>query len=280
MTVIHRAVNTSILVALVGTWLAACSTSDAPGAAPFVFDPEKPVEEPDGDFHFDTITPFLQFSDAYGDRNFTGHGTFGIIPASTASPSHVHSAAYHGVVIKGEITDGFNGEANPPRLGPGSYWYVPENAVHITACVSSEPCLFYTHSEWKFDFSPATPTMKSLPPTAVEEPSADFAFDTITPFLQFSDAYGDRNAGAHGTFGIIPAKMASPPHTHSSSYHGVVIQGQVTDGFNHEPNPAMLGPGSYWYVPANVVHITACVSSEPCLFYTHSDGKFDFAPAP
>ena len=122
-----------------------------------IFDADKPVEKPAAAFKFDTITPFLKFSDAYGDRATGAHGTFGIIPANTPSPSHIHSAAYHGVVIRGVMTDGFNGEKNPPRLGPGSYWYVPANAVHITACVSAEPCLFYTHSDAKFDFAPAEP---------------------------------------------------------------------------------------------------------------------------
>jgi hypothetical protein len=127
------------------------------GAIAAPFDPSVPVEKPAADYTFDTITPFLSFSDAYGDRTTGAHGTFGIITANTASPSHILSAAYHGVVIKGVMTDGFNGETNPPKLAPGSYWYVPANAVHITACVSDEPCLFYTHSDAKFDFAPAEP---------------------------------------------------------------------------------------------------------------------------
>jgi quercetin dioxygenase-like cupin family protein len=129
----------------------------AAGAEAAPFEPSVPVEKPAADYTFDTITPFLSFSDAYGDRATGAHGTFGVIPANTASPSHIHSAAYHGVVIKGVMTDGFNGETNPPKLAPGSYWYVPANAVHITACVSAEPCLFYTHSDAKFDFAPAEP---------------------------------------------------------------------------------------------------------------------------
>jgi quercetin dioxygenase-like cupin family protein len=250
------------------------------GAGSAAFDPTRPVATQAEALRFDTITPFLKFADAYGDRSSGEHGTLGIIPGRMASPSHLHSAPYHGVVIRGVVTDGFNGEANPPRLTPGSYWYVPGNAVHITACVSDEPCLFYTHSEAKFDFAPAEPKQMGLPMGAVEKPGSEFKFDTITPFLQFADAYGNRASGGHGTFGVIPGKTASPSHTHHAAYHGIVIQGRMTDGFNHEPNPPTLGPGSYWYVPADVVHITACVSDTPCLFYTHSGAKFDFQPAP
>ena len=116
------------------------------------FDQKEPEAIPAEQFQFDTIAPFLKFSDAFGDRTKLGpHGTFGIIPPHTASPAHTHSAAYHGVVIKGVIINPFNGEQNSPHLGPGSYWYVPANVVHVTACISDEPCLFYTHLDAPFD---------------------------------------------------------------------------------------------------------------------------------
>src|SRR6185369_15669888 len=110
-----------------------------------VFDAKKPIAQPGATFKFDTITPFLKFSDAYGDRNHSAHGTFGQIPGQMASPSHTHSAPYHGIVIQGVMTHGFNGDKSPPHLGPGSHWYVPGNVVHISACVSRETCLFYIY---------------------------------------------------------------------------------------------------------------------------------------
>jgi quercetin dioxygenase-like cupin family protein len=124
-------------------------------AAAEVFDAKKPVAQPTSTFRFDTITPFLKFSAAYGERNSSAHGTFGQIGAQMASPSHTHSAAYHGIVIHGVMTNSFSGDKNPPQMGPGSHWYVPGNAVHMTACVSKEPCLFYIHSDAKYDYTPA-----------------------------------------------------------------------------------------------------------------------------
>jgi hypothetical protein len=56
------------------------------GAAPF--DASAPEASPQETFQFDTITPFLKFSDAFADRTKPGpHGTFGMIPAHTASSS-------------------------------------------------------------------------------------------------------------------------------------------------------------------------------------------------
>lgn len=35
------------------------------------------------------------------------------------------------------------------------------------------------------------------------------------------------------------------------------------------------GEARYWYVPGGAPHVTACVSQEPCLFYTYADGAWD-----
>ena len=45
------------------------------------------------------------------------------------------------------------GESEPQELRPGEYWYVPGGLEHRTACVSDEPCLFYTHSEGPWDLT-------------------------------------------------------------------------------------------------------------------------------
>ncbi len=51
------------------------------------------------------------------------------------------------------MTNPFEGEDNPPQMGPGSYWYVPAGAVHATACVSNTPCRFFFTAEEAFDFT-------------------------------------------------------------------------------------------------------------------------------
>ena len=103
---------------------------------------------------FENINPAIRMGAAWGDRSKGKHGTFGKFPAEFITPFHTHSGAYHGVVLKGVMTNPFEGEQNPPNIGPGSYWYVPANAVHATACVSATPCEFYFHAEAAFDFNP------------------------------------------------------------------------------------------------------------------------------
>ncbi len=235
------------------------------------------------------VSPFgkapIQFATAYGDTFKTPHGTFGKFPGNFITPAHVHSHPYHGIVISGTMTNPMKGESGKPKeMDPGSYWYVPANAVHQTACISKEPCEFYMHQSTNFDFTPAnteTPMDHTAQSAGVFTPAS--ALNWINPFgkapIQFAVAYGDTFKKSHGTFGKFPGDFITPEHTHSHSYHAIVISGTITNPMTGDPHqPKKMGPGSYWYVPANAAHKTACISKEPCEFYMYQDTKFDFLP--
>ena len=116
------------------------------------FDPSKDTVKPAQSIPYTHINPAIQFGSAWGDFGKTEHGTFGKFPGNFQTPFHTHSGAYHGVVIKGTMSNPFKNEKNPPVMKPGSYWFVPANSVHATACISVEPCQFYFHAAGNFDF--------------------------------------------------------------------------------------------------------------------------------
>ena len=103
-------------------------------------------------------------------------------------------------------------------------------------------------------------------------------FVALNPAISMAHAYGNRGTGGHGSFGQFPANFETPLHVHTNAYHGIVIKGQMTNPFEGDQNPPVLGPGSYWYVPAMMQHATACVSDTPCEFYFYADSAFDFVP--
>lgn len=83
--------------------------------------------------------------------------------------------------------------------------------------------------------------------------------------IEFGIAFGNTFKSDHGTFGKFPVKFETPLHTHSNAYHGVVVQGVMTNPMQGQTGKvSKLGPGSYWYVPAGKAHSTACVSDTPC----------------
>lgn len=113
------------------------------------------------------------------------------------------------------------------------------------------------------------------PEDAVVVQVADAEWTEIVPGVDFAPAYGVFTEEAHGKWVRFQPGLASPLHTHSNAYHGVVIQGTVTNPYAGETDPPEMGPGTYWFVPAGAVHATACVSEVPCLFYTHGDALWD-----
>lgn len=110
---------------------------------------------------------------------------------------------------------------------------------------------------------------------AAAVPHEELEWVEIAPFVSMSKVNGDMEKGKHGTMGKMEPGMKTPVHTHSSAYHGVVISGTMTHQFGDEKNPPKLTAGSYWYVPAGKEHFTTCYPDAPCIFYFHSDEKFD-----
>lgn len=103
---------------------------------------------------FNNVMGPVDFADAYGDRASGEHGTFGRFPAGFETPMHTHTHAYRAVVLKGEMTNPFEGQADAPVMKPGSYWSVAAGTPHVTACVSDVACEFFMYGEKNFDFLP------------------------------------------------------------------------------------------------------------------------------
>jgi hypothetical protein len=92
----------------------------------------------------------LTFAKAWGDPAAGPHSNFIRLPGSYASPLHVHSSDYYGVVVTGVVAN--ECQAKPDRpLRPGSYWFQRGNDPHTTKCLSREPCLIFVTSHGAFD---------------------------------------------------------------------------------------------------------------------------------
>jgi len=149
----NTSLNAQRWTALIGTIavgaLVACSTYAGES-----FDPKKEVALQTETLIYENINPAISMATAYGNKGAGAHGTFGRFPANFETPNHTHSGAYHGVVIKGVMTNPFEGETKAPKMAAGSYWYVPAGMEHTTACVSDVPCEFYFYADDPFDFTP------------------------------------------------------------------------------------------------------------------------------
>jgi quercetin dioxygenase-like cupin family protein len=74
-----------------------------------------------------------------------------------------------------------------------------------------------------------------------------------------------------------PAGHVFAPHWHSVNERIVLIEGRLSLRQGAGPE-LFLDAGGYAFLPAKEVQRTKCVSTTPCSFYVHWDGKLDFHP--
>lgn len=241
---------------------------------------------------YSQAAPFVSFAPGWGNMQFGAHGSFGDFSAASVAPDHIHGDTYYGVVISGMLKNPFGAMPSDDvgtakELPAGSFWSVPANATHTTACEGVANCVFYFHSRAAFDFDTDVSAGESMDADAQEISTSEIAAElnkdsaVISPFARMFTVWGDRSNDAHGTIGEFIPGGASPEHTHSHSYHGVVLSGTMVNPFLGQAigEARPLQAGDYWFVPAGIEHVTACISAEPCSFYFHSEGLFDFVTA-
>lgn len=94
----------------------------------------------------------LKASPVWGDNTKSRHGTLIKMPHGFSSPVHTHSADIYGTVVKGMAVNTADGDSNEVILEPGSTWYQPGKAKHVTKCVSDEDCILLIYQPGKFDY--------------------------------------------------------------------------------------------------------------------------------
>jgi quercetin dioxygenase-like cupin family protein len=116
------------------------------------------VKQPDVVYQ-DIIPGAVTFGTVFGEREFTGHGTFVRVKKGAATPSHVHSNPYRAVVIEGTFENPtVNNIASTAALEPGSFYFIPGGEEHISRCSvnSATDCLTFFWQATRFDFAPTS----------------------------------------------------------------------------------------------------------------------------
>jgi len=98
--------------------------------------------------------------------------------------------------------------------------------------------------------------------------------DSGVPGITQSDLWGNSNKGAHGALTKFAAGTKVPLHMHSHDLKAIVLAGTMVfsgaDGVETK-----LGPGSYRFEPAGLMHVTACAAGADCELVEIQSGAFD-----
>lgn len=257
---------------------AACGSDDDASSEPAVaFDgPQGSVTlVAADDVEFVEISPFARFGPAQGDFTAGAHGTFGIFGAGLGSPPHTHTGAYYAVVLEGgAMNNPFGTESEPPTLGPGSFWSVPGDEQHVTACLDpNAECRFFFHAQSAFDFAPLDATTEERSSAAQAVPAAELTFEALAPYGGAATLWGDPDDGAHGMIVRLAGGATTGLLAHRNAFSLVPLTGVVSI----ESADASLesNPGSVLEVGANTVLSMGCEGADGCTLYLFSDAPLE-----
>lgn len=128
----------------------------------------------------------------------------------------------------------------------------------------------------------ADPQLTAADPEALFVQPAEVVFEEVVPGIAaFGTVRGHRETSGYDTFIRMPRGAETPPHSHSAAYPAVILEGIVENPTpSGETHPARLGPGAYYYLPANADHVTRCAADSPtdCRFFIYHAQPFDFVP--
>ena len=116
-------------------------------------------------------------------------------------------------------------------------------------------------------------------PSPVMIPYEQIEFRRPIPIVapQMAALWGDRDEGASGNEERQPAGAVSDLHIHPNDTFAVVIQGQMTHQFEGGPAAPILGPGSFYTLPAESPHISTCREGADCLIAYWQPGKLGYS---
>jgi mannose-6-phosphate isomerase-like protein (cupin superfamily) len=115
----------------------------------------------------------------------------------------------------------------------------------------------------------ASEPMVSTSTSDVIVPFEKLEFCPPTPYGGMTSSWAAYEGdGSQSGYLIRITRGACPPHYHEFDYKLVVVSGVVTHWSEEldESDEILLGPGSYWFQPAGVVHQDTCITDE-AMFY-------------
>lgn len=111
-------------------------------------------------------------------------------------------------------------------------------------------------------------------------PPGQFDWETTEEGVGFAPLVGQRFEEPYMAMVQLPAGLVSPAHSKTANMFGVVVSGTLVHAAvgASGAEEILLPAGSFYKIPADLAHISRCVSQMNCVTFLYQDGKFDFLP--
>ncbi|MDO3380908.1 DUF4437 domain-containing protein [Gilvimarinus algae] len=109
-------------------------------------------------------------------------------------------------------------------------------------------------------------------------PVDQLGYDVTPEGVAFAPLKGNRFEEPYMAMVRLPAGLVSPPHTKTAAMYGVIVQGEMTHSLlgTSAADEIALPAGSFYIIPADIPHVSKCISDIDCVTFLYQDGKFDF----
>ena len=98
--------------------------------------------------------------------------------------------------------------------------------------------------------------------------------------VQAALLWGNPETGPAAVLVRFPEGFSEPFHSHSSTYHAVLVKGEFCSRSKDDPEPKKVyGPGSYAVQPGGEVHAEVNAGKGELVALVYFDGPVDFMPA-
>ncbi|NIP16921.1 MAG: DUF4437 domain-containing protein [Xanthomonadales bacterium] len=97
--------------------------------------------------------------------------------------------------------------------------------------------------------------------------------------VQAALLWGDPATGPAAVLVRFPAGFSEPLHSHSSTYHAVLVKGQFQTRNGPDSVSEVYGPGAHVVQPGGAVHAEANPGKEEMVALVYFEGPVDFVPA-
>ena len=91
--------------------------------------------------------------------------------------------------------------------------------------------------------------------------------------------WGNPETGPAAVLVRFPEGFEEPFHSHSSTYHAVLVKGEFKSRSKDDPEPISCGPGSYAVQPGGDVHAEVNAGEGEMVALVYFEGPVDFVPA-
>jgi hypothetical protein len=114
----------------------------------------------------------------------------------------------------------------------------------------------------------------------VNSPLTTLTWETTKEGVGFAPLEGNRFEEPYMAMVRLPAGLVSPLHAKTANMYGIVVSGVLANvsAQTGPLNEVNLPAGSWYKIPANLPHVSKCVSDVDCITFLYQDGKFDFLP--